>query len=45
MRFSEVADRREPPPNAVKRHAVVVGLWWTQSECRNEKKILSDRTA
>ena len=26
-RFFEVAARRGPPPNAVNRHAVVVGLW------------------
>jgi hypothetical protein len=26
----EVTGRREPPPNAVDRHAVVVGLWWAQ---------------
>jgi hypothetical protein len=29
-RFLEVTYRREPLPNAVDRHAVVVGLWWTQ---------------
>jgi hypothetical protein len=29
-RFLEVTDIREPPGNAVGRHAVVVQLWWTQ---------------
>jgi hypothetical protein len=29
-RFFAILDRREPPPNAVNRHAVVVGLWWVQ---------------
>jgi hypothetical protein len=27
-RFSEIPDRREPPPNAMDRHPVVVALWW-----------------
>jgi hypothetical protein len=47
-RFLEVTARREPPPNAVSRHAVVVGLWWRcggRREYRNEKKIPSDGTA
>jgi hypothetical protein len=39
----ELATRRKPPLNAVNRHTVVVGLWWTQ-RARN-KKILSDGTA
>jgi hypothetical protein len=26
----EGTDRRKPPPNAVNRHAVVVGLWWAR---------------
>jgi hypothetical protein len=29
-RFLEDTDPREPPPNAVNRHAVVVALWWAQ---------------
>ncbi len=29
-RFLEVTDRRDPPVNAVGRHAVVVGLWWAK---------------
>ena len=40
----EGTGHREPPPNAVGRHADVVGLWWTQ-QVRNENKILSDGTA
>jgi hypothetical protein len=42
-RYLEVTNLREPPPNVVDRHAVVVGLWWTR-ECRSEK-ILSDGPA
>jgi hypothetical protein len=29
-RVLEITDRREPPLDAVNRHAVVVGLWWAQ---------------
>src|SRR5215212_10818000 len=29
-RLLEAAHRRGPPPNAMDRHAVVVGLWWAQ---------------
>ena len=35
-RFLEVTNPREPSPNAVDRHAGVVGLWWTQGVPKRE---------